>query len=254
MYFVIIKFITTSLLILGVWLTLYAIRGLIAGEMQTDQQIIFETKYRISKGFESATSDIKKASRELRSKKASQNFIVMSLGYFFLIVSSILYIVTKKPPLSLKKLTIPLFVNVLYLALIILSIVFVVSGGFQFIRDCTVDWVFLFITAAIPGYYFGYNIWFNRIRERNNMNTRFFILLILYTLLGSVTVISLTIYSCYKTGDFSGVQIISILQPLALFSFISFIHIFVGFLIRKLIFKLENKIVRILNSSRSLIS
>lgn len=231
------KILSICLIVLGAFVILNSTRTFV-GRFITSKEVSCERiKHQIQEGVYSNTIDLEKLYIEKRIGGLRDSIIQFGLGLILLLVGIIWLYNQNSLTFSWKPRIFEIGLNLLYWFGFALIIGFLVSGGGKRFTSCTIDWIYIFLVAGLTGYYSSYFYVYNQLKKDNRWTVTFSYGL-LFSLIGCIlSYFPFGLYSSIASGNYKPLFSIQMILVLGFFAFISFIHVYIGLIIKRIIMK-----------------
>lgn len=232
-----IKILSICLIVLGIIVILNSTRAFVGRFITSKEMSCERIKQQIQEGEYSNTIDIEKLYIEKRVSGLRNSIIQFGLGLVLLLAG--IFWINKQNSLTLswKSKIFEIGINLLYWLVFVFIIGFLVSSGGRRFVSCSIDWIYIFLVAGLTGYYSGYVFIYNRLKINNKwpMTLGY---VVLFSLIGCfLSYLPIGIYSSITSGHYKPLFSFQMILALGFFAFISFIHVFIGLIIKRIIIK-----------------
>ena len=222
------RYLNISLVIVGAWILLFSAKGLINRSLTTKEHACKMIKYEIEQKKCAPTNDLDGLYEQRRINGFIKSSIQLLIGLIILSFGTYRIVIKNNIRFSMKG-VLDIIIHVLYWILFVYCIGILVRSSWGNMDSCGITWVYLFLLSASIGFYGGYYI--NYIyTEIKIINLRFIKWLFVFSFFGGL----LSYFPLgISSGNFKPIFSIQFMLAVGFFCFISFIHVFIGFLITK---------------------
>ena len=226
------RYLNISLVIVGAWILLFSAKGLIHRSLITKEHECKMIEYEIDQGKCAPTNDLEGLYEQRKIKGFIKLSIQLLIGLLILSFGTYRIIIKNNIRFSMKGIF-EIVIHVIYWILFVYGIGILVRSSWGNMDSCGITWIYLFLLAASIGFYGGYYI--NNIDSVIKIiNVRVIKWLFIFSFFGGLlSYFPLEISSGISSGNFKPIFSIQSVLVNGFFCFISFIHVFIGFLITK---------------------